>query len=120
MSHVVAATESIAASLHEGELVVLESTTYPGTTEELMAGILGASGLEPGEDFFLGASAPERIDPGNEAFGLSNVPKVIGGVNDRSTKMMAAFYGAFVDQVTRFCLPALPKWSSSSRTRTAT
>lgn len=104
MSHVISATESVAATLHDGQLVVLESTTYPGTTEELMVEILQASGLAVGRDFFLGFS-PERIDPGNETYGLSNVPKVIGGIDERSTKLMASFYSAMVEQVIEVSSP---------------
>jgi UDP-N-acetyl-D-glucosamine dehydrogenase len=98
MSHVVSATEQVAEALHGGVLVVLESTTYPGTTEELMVEVLEKSGLKAGTDFYLGFS-PERIDPGNEAFGLSNVPKIVGGINSDSTRAMEAFYGALVDRV---------------------
>jgi UDP-N-acetyl-D-glucosamine dehydrogenase len=104
MSHVEAATEAIAAHLHSGELVVLESTTYPGTTEELMVRILERSGLRAGVDFYLGYS-PERIDPGNEDFDLSNVPKIIGGLNDDTAELMEAFYGSMVERTVRVTSP---------------
>jgi UDP-N-acetyl-D-glucosamine dehydrogenase len=104
MRHVEAAARAVAQHLHPGELVVLESTTYPGTTEELMVGILEESGLKAGEDFLLGFS-PERIDPGNERFGLTNVPKIIGGLGAASTDVMEAFYGALVERVVRVSSP---------------
>lgn len=104
MSHVVSAARSVGANLHAGELVVLESTTYPGTTEELLVEILEESGLAAGADFYLGFS-PERIDPGNPEYRLENVPKVIGGLNDASTELMAAFYGALVDEVVQVASP---------------
>jgi UDP-N-acetyl-D-glucosamine dehydrogenase len=104
MTHVVGAAESIAAHLHRGELVVLESTTYPGTTEELLVEILERSGLRAGTDFHLGFS-PERIDPGNPEYDLSNVPKVIAGINPESTALMAAFYGSIVERVVSVSTP---------------
>jgi UDP-N-acetyl-D-glucosamine dehydrogenase len=94
------AARKISERLKHGQLVVLESTTYPGTTEGLLANILEESGLQSGVDFFLGFS-PERIDPGNGEFGLQNVPKVIGGVNNKSTDLMASFYESVVDRVVR-------------------
>ena len=88
-----------AEHLTRGALVVLESTTYPGTTEELLGPLLSeGSGLSPGEDFLL-AYSPERIDPGNPTFGLHNTPKVVGGIDEPSTDAVAAFFGAFVDEV---------------------
>ncbi|HEX2054020.1 MAG TPA: nucleotide sugar dehydrogenase, partial [Actinomycetota bacterium] len=100
MRHVEHAAETVARYLKPGQLVVLESTTYPGTTDELLKGILETSGLKAGEDFYLGFS-PERIDPGNETYGLHNVPKVIGGFDPGSTTVMEAFYGALVNTVVR-------------------
>jgi len=85
--------------LRTGGLVVLESTTWPGTTTEVVGPILEAkSGLRAGIDFHLGYS-PERIDPGNRTWRLENTPKVVGGIDQRSTDAVAAFYGAFVDTV---------------------
>jgi len=78
ISFILSATEEIGSHLHPGQLVILESTTYPGTTEELIRPILELSGLKAGEDFFL-AFSPERIDPGNERFMITNTPKVVGG-----------------------------------------
>ena len=79
MSYIVSAVEAIAEHLHPGMLVVLESTTYPGTTEEVVQPMLEATGLKAGVDFFL-AFSPERVDPGNPTFQTHNVPKVVGGI----------------------------------------
>src|SRR5205085_1341108 len=83
-----------AAVLAPGRLVILESTTYPGTTEEYLRAILESSGLSCGVDFSLGFS-PERIDPGNTRFAFADVPKIIGGIDADSTSLMKAFYSAF-------------------------
>jgi nucleotide sugar dehydrogenase len=95
---VLAATRSVAANLTAGTLVVLESTTYPGTTEELLAPRLEAGGLRIGTDVFL-AFSPERIDPGNAHFGFRNTPKVVGGVTPECTRRAAEFYRRIVDEV---------------------
>lgn len=95
---VVSATESIARNLTSDTLVVLESTTYPGTTEDVLLPILASSGLEFDADYFL-AFSPERIDPGNKIFGLKNTPKVVGGLTPSSTARARAFYERFVDTV---------------------
>ena len=79
MSYIVSAVEAIAEHLHPGMLIVLESTTYPGTTDELVQPMLEAKGMKAGVDFFL-AFSPERVDPGNPTFHTHNVPKVVGGV----------------------------------------
>ncbi|MFW5420307.1 nucleotide sugar dehydrogenase [Nocardiopsis sp. CNT-189] len=97
---VTSAAASIAAHLTPGTLVVLESTTYPGTTEEVVRPILEESGLIAGADFHL-AFSPERIDPGNPSFGVANTPKVVGGLTEECGRRAAAFYGRFVDQVVR-------------------
>lgn len=89
---------AVADNLRIGQLVVLESTTYPGTTEEFLRGILESSGLKAGADFYLGFS-PERIDPGNQEFHLQNVPKIVGGFDPQSAELMKAFYGTLVDRV---------------------
>jgi UDP-N-acetyl-D-glucosamine dehydrogenase len=95
----VAATTEIAKRLRKGHLVVLESTTYPGTTREQVQPILEAgSGLEAGKDFHL-AFSPERVDPGREDWTTKNVPKVVGGVTDASTDAAAALYGSAIDLV---------------------
>jgi UDP-N-acetyl-D-glucosamine dehydrogenase len=96
-----AATEAIARHLRTGMLVVLESTTYPGTTEEVVRPILEErSGLTAGTDFHL-AFSPERIDPGNREFGVADTPKVVGGVTPECTARAADFYGRFVASVVR-------------------
>ena len=93
-----ATAETIAAHLRPGQLVVLESTTYPGTTENVVAPILARGGLEPGRDFFLGFS-PEREDPGNRSFHTSSIPKIVSGVDEASAHLVEAFYGHVVEQV---------------------
>jgi len=97
---VMGATESIRAHLHHGMLVVLESTTYPGTTDTEVRSVLEATGLVAGRDFNL-AFSPERIDPGNPVYGLKNTPKIVGGYTPECTDRAAAFYGTFVDTVVR-------------------
>jgi UDP-N-acetyl-D-glucosamine dehydrogenase len=98
VSYVVAATESIAASLRAGQLVVLESTTYPGTTRELMMPMLEAEGLRVGEDFFL-CFSPERVDPGNAVWHTQNTPKVLGGVTRECLRIALALYTRVIEQV---------------------
>jgi nucleotide sugar dehydrogenase len=94
---IIAATRTVAANLRPRALVVLESTTYPGTTEELVRPMLEEmSGLRVGEDFHL-AYSPERVDPGNARFGIRNTPKIIGGCTALCAKYGVAFYGRFVD-----------------------
>lgn len=93
------ATERIAEHLQKGQLVILKSTTYPGTTDEVVLPILEkVSGLKAGKDFYL-AFAPERIDPGNEKYGTGNTPKVVGGIDPESTKLAADFFRLFIDEV---------------------
>ena len=96
---VIGATKSISSNLSAGTLVILESTTYPGTTEEVVLPILEESGLSLG-DFDL-AFSPERIDPGNPIYGISNTPKVVGGVNKISGDKAVEFYGKFINSVVR-------------------
>ncbi|HXI28393.1 MAG TPA: nucleotide sugar dehydrogenase, partial [Vicinamibacterales bacterium] len=91
VSYMVAAVTEVAKYLHPGMLVILESTTYPGTTEELARPILEASGLRAGRDFFL-AFSPERVDPGNPTFNTHNVPKVVGGTTPDCTALACALY----------------------------
>ena len=98
MSYIVSAVEAIAAHLHPGLLVILESTTYPGTTEELVKPMLEATGLKAGVDFFL-AFSPERVDPGNPKFNTRNVPKVVGGTNPESTELACALYSAAIEHI---------------------
>jgi UDP-N-acetyl-D-glucosamine dehydrogenase len=100
-----AASAEIATRLRTGHLVVLESTTYPGTTREQVLPILEAgSGLRAGEDFHL-AFSPERVDPGREDWTTKNVPKVVGGITEASTDAAAALYGGAVDEVHRVSSP---------------
>src|SRR5215469_15699612 len=96
-----AATETAAALVRPGGTVILESTTYPGTTDEIVRPMLEkASGLSAGIGFHL-AFSPERIDPGNETYGIRNTPKVVGGITPACTEAAAAFYGRVCDTVVR-------------------
>ena len=104
LSIVNAATEEIAKRLRKGHLVVLESTTYPGTTREELLPRLEASGLKVGEDFNL-AFSPERVDPGSEDWTTKNVPKIVGGITDACTDRAAELYGSAVDTVHRVTSP---------------
>ena len=96
ISYVKSSTEEIAKYLTKGTMVVLESTTYPGTTEELLKPILESSGLKCGEDFYLGFS-PERVDPGNKQFKTKNTPKVVGAIGDDAREVIAAMYRAVLE-----------------------
>jgi len=98
LSYVVKAVEAVAATLKRGQLVILESTTYPGTTDEVVQPMLEAQKVTADEDFFL-AFSPERVDPGNQKFNTRNIPKVVGGVGVLSTSAAAALYGSTVDHV---------------------
>jgi UDP-N-acetyl-D-glucosamine dehydrogenase len=93
ISYIVAALKEIRKYLHKGQLIILESTTYPGTTEEVMLPLLEETGLKVGEDFYL-AFSPERVDPGNEQFTTKNIPKVVGGVTPACTELAAMLYSA--------------------------
>jgi UDP-N-acetyl-D-glucosamine dehydrogenase len=98
MSYIVAACEEIAKYFHPGILVILESTTYPGTTDELVLPMLEKSGLKVGVDFFL-CFSPERVDPGNPQFQTKNIPKVVGGTTPACTKLGALFYSQALETV---------------------
>jgi UDP-N-acetyl-D-glucosamine dehydrogenase len=98
VSFMVAAVEQVAKYLHPGMLVILESTTYPGTTEELVRPMLEATGLRAGRDFFL-AFSPERIDPGNATFNTANVPKVVGGTTPACAALASALYARAIERV---------------------
>lgn len=98
LDFVIQACTSVAENLKKEQLVILESTTYPGTTDEVALPILERSGLRRGKDFYL-AFAPERIDPGNEVYDTHNTPKVVGGIDTRSTRLAGDFFRLFVDEV---------------------
>ena len=98
LSYIVRTGETIRPFLRAGQLIVLESTTYPGTTEDVLRPILEESGLKAGEDFFL-AYSPEREDPGNRDFATRNIPKVVGGLDETSQRLAVALYTPIVDGV---------------------
>ena len=98
LSYIVSAAESVAANLRPGQLVVLQSTTHPGTTEELMLPILAEAAGEVGSDFFLGY-APERVDPGNRTWTIRNTPKLVAGVTAECLRRTELLYGQIVDTV---------------------
>ncbi|HVW06122.1 MAG TPA: nucleotide sugar dehydrogenase [Vicinamibacterales bacterium] len=104
LSFVVSAVEMIAKHLRPGQLVILESTTYPGTTDEVVKPILERGGLVAGVDFFL-AFSPERVDPGNEKWTTHNVPKVVGGLTPACASLAKALYGASVQTVVEVSSP---------------
>ena len=98
MSYVLSATETVAANARRGQVIILESTTYPGTTRELLQPALEARGLVIGEDVFL-AFSPERVDPGNEKWTTKNTPKVVGGITPACSEVAASLYAACIDTV---------------------
>ena len=98
MSYIVSAVEAIAGHLHPGMLIILESTTYPGTTDEVVQPLLEATGLKAGVDFFI-AFSPERVDPGNPTFQTHNVPKVVGGLTPTCSRLAAALYGSAIETI---------------------
>jgi UDP-N-acetyl-D-glucosamine dehydrogenase len=104
MSFVIQAVDAIAGIAHAGMLIVLESTTYPGTTIELIAPKLRERGFTIGEDIFI-AFSPERIDPGNQRYGVRNTPKVVGGVTDACTMAAVQYYSAAVDEIVPMSSP---------------
>ena len=107
ISYVESSARQVSKYLHKGMMVVLESTTYPGTTEELLKPILEESGLKCGEDFYLGFS-PERVDPGNAYFKTKNTPKVVGGLGADASDVICAMYEAFLqNSVFRASSPAV-------------
>ncbi len=98
MSYIVSSCEAMAKHFHPGMLVILESTTYPGTTDEVVLPMLSKSGLEVGKDFFL-CFSPERVDPGNPKYQTANIPKVVGGVTAACTEMGRVFYSQALQTV---------------------
>src|SRR5688572_18892562 len=104
LSYVVSAVEMIAKHMRPGQLIVLESTTYPGTTDEVVRPILERGGLVTGKDFFL-AFSPERVDPGNEKFTTRNVPKVVGGTTPDCSRLAGLLYSASIEKVVEVSSP---------------
>src|SRR5207248_7039213 len=98
ISYIISAVQQVRVHLHPGQLIVLESTTYPGTTDEVLLPELESTGLKVGVDFFL-AFSPERVDPGNPDFDTRNTPKIVGGITPVCTGLAQAFYGAAIEQV---------------------
>jgi len=98
VSFIVAATEAVKAGLRRGQAIILESTTYPGTTREIMLPTLEGTGLKVGEDFFL-AFSPERVDPGNPTYGTKNTPKVVGGITAACRDVACALYQPAIDRL---------------------
>jgi UDP-N-acetyl-D-glucosamine dehydrogenase len=98
LSYVIHESEEISQRLREGQVIILESTTYPGTTREVVQPILERSGLKAGTDFYL-AYSPERVDPGSKKYGIRNTPKLVGGMDDESTKRAALLYRQVADTV---------------------
>ena len=98
ISYVIAAADQVACALRPGQLVILESTTYPGTTRDVVLPRLLQSGLRAGEDFFL-AFSPERVDPGNARYGIKNTPKVVGGLDQSSTDLAVLLYQQAIETI---------------------
>ncbi len=96
VSYIVAATEAVKRTLRRGQAIILESTTYPGTTREILLPALESTGLAVGEEFFL-AFSPERVDPGNPKYGTRNTPKVVGGITDDCRRVAVALYQPAID-----------------------
>lgn len=104
MSFILAATESVRDNLRPGQLVVLESTTYPGTTREMLQPTLEETGLEAGRDFFL-AFSPERVDPGNKKWHIENTPKIVGGLTPTCHRLAVALYGEALEEIVEVSSP---------------
>ncbi len=100
LTAIIASGEAVSNHLRKGQLVVLESTTYPGTTEEVLLPMLEATGLRESEDFFL-AFSPERVDPGNPNFGVANITKLVGGFTPEGTEVAASLYSQIVKKVVK-------------------
>jgi len=98
VSYIREAVEKIRNNIKRGQLIVLESTTYPGTTEEILLPVLESTGLKEGKDFYL-AFSPERVDPGNESYKTENTPKVIGGISARSSEISKLLYDQVIEEV---------------------
>ena len=98
MSYIIQAARSIAEICRPGMLIVLESTTYPGTTEEIVLPEIAGERLQVGEELFI-AYSPERIDPGNHEYSVRNTPKVVGGITEHCTEVARALYESAVDRI---------------------
>ncbi len=98
MSYIINVGQEVGNYLHKDQIFILESTTYPGTTEELVLSLLEKGGLEVGKDFYL-AFSPERIDPGNKKYSVRNIPKVIGGVTPQCTELASCLYGHIIETI---------------------
>jgi UDP-N-acetyl-D-glucosamine dehydrogenase len=109
ISYIVSATDAIVRHLHDNMVVVLESTTYPGTTRELVAPRLEAAGARIGETLFL-AFSPERVDPGNQTWQTHNTPKVIGGMTPACLEVAKALYGRSSRRSCRSPAPTRRRW----------
>ena len=110
LSYVIRESEEISQHLQPGQLVVLESTTYPGTTKEVILPILERSGLKVGSDFYL-AYSPERVDPGNEKYGIRNTPKLVGGIDSQSAKLAELLYRQVAEAVVSVSCPEVAEMS---------
>ncbi len=110
MKYVEATSQEIKRNLRKGQLIILESTTYPGTTREILLPLIKSSGFTPGEDMFL-AYSPEREDPGNHHFTTKNIPKVIGGLTPSCTETASALYKTIVDEVVPVSSPEVAEFS---------
>ncbi|MGR6001548.1 nucleotide sugar dehydrogenase [Bacillus cereus] len=110
MSYIIAAVERIKENMHKGILIILESTTYPGTTEELIEQELELSGYKVGDDYFL-CFSPERVDPGNKKYNTKNTPKVLGGTTKACTELGTLLYGEVVDTVIPVSSPKVAEMS---------
>ena len=104
VSYIMSAAEQIACRLRQGQMILLESTTFPGTTEELLLPLFARRGLDVGSDYWL-AFSPERIDPGNKRFTLRDIPRVVGGVTTQCTQIAAALYSTIVEKVVTVSSP---------------
>lgn len=104
ISYIVRTTEEIAKYLHRGHLIILESTTYPGTTEEVIKPRLEKTSLKAGYDFHL-AFSPERVDPGNKEFFTRNIPKIVGGITKTDTELAGLFYSSFIEKIYKVSSP---------------
>lgn len=104
VSYIVEATQAVKENLRPGQLIILESTTYPGTTREVLQTALEAGGLKAGSDFFV-AFSPERVDPGNRDWHLENTPKIVGGLTERCHKLAVALYSEVIEEVIEVSSP---------------